>query len=107
MFMVLMMIGKTDCSICHSNTGVFCRTCLKMRYGEDIEQVRENKNWICPHCSEKTGTKPYWICNSLLCLRKRDLTSTGISIFKARQMGFESVAHYLADLLSKEGFPSK
>ena len=43
-------IGKTDCSICHSNTGVFCRTCLKLRYGEDIEQVQENKNWIYPHC---------------------------------------------------------
>ena len=52
-------IRKTDCSICHSNIGMFCRTCLKLRYGEDIEQVLENKNWIYPHCSEKRGINPY------------------------------------------------
>ncbi|XP_011003746.1 PREDICTED: cell division cycle-associated protein 7-like isoform X2 [Populus euphratica] len=56
-------IGKTDCSFCHSPTGVFCRGCLKVRYGEDIEEVRENKKWMCPHCVEERGSNPYWICN--------------------------------------------
>ncbi|KAM7278974.1 hypothetical protein ACFE04_006108 [Oxalis oulophora] len=57
-------LGKTDCSVCHSSTGVFCRACLKVRYGEEIEEVRENKQWMCPHCIEEKGARPYWICNS-------------------------------------------
>ncbi|KAH9298448.1 hypothetical protein KI387_030130 [Taxus chinensis] len=56
-------LGKTDCSVCHSSMGVFCRACLKIRYGEDIEEVKQNKNWMCPHCSEQKGINPYWICN--------------------------------------------
>ncbi|XP_057446881.1 uncharacterized protein LOC130738755 isoform X2 [Lotus japonicus] len=58
-------LGKTDCSVCHSSTGVFCRACLKVRYGEEIEEVRENKGWMCPHCIEEKGINPYWICNSM------------------------------------------
>jgi len=29
----------------------------------EIEEVREKKGWMCPHCIEEQGTKPYWICN--------------------------------------------
>ncbi|GLJ11958.1 hypothetical protein SUGI_0180980 [Cryptomeria japonica] len=97
-------LGKTDCSVCHSSTGVFCRACLKIRYGEDIEEVRKNKKWMCPHCSEEKGTNPYWICNSSFCLKKRNIPPTGIAIFTAREMGYESVAHYLVDVLKKRGF---
>jgi len=97
-------LGKTDCSICHSSTGVLCRACLKVRYGEDMEVVRENKNWTCPHCSEEKGINPYWICNSSFCLKKRKIPPTGIAIYRAREMGYESVAHYLADVLRKQGF---
>lgn len=97
-------LGKTDCSICHSSTGVLCRACLKVRYGEDMEVVRENKNWMCPHCSEEKGINPYWICNSSFCLKKRKIPPTGIAIYRAREMGYESVAHYLADVLRKQGF---
>ncbi|XP_052723274.1 uncharacterized protein LOC108345271 isoform X3 [Vigna angularis] len=92
-------LGKTDCSVCHSSTGVFCRACLKVRYGEEIEEVRENKGWMCPHCIEEQGTKPYWICNSSICLRKRKMPPTGIAVFKARQMGYNSVAHLLMEEL--------
>lgn len=95
-------LGKTDCSICHSTNGVLCRACLKVRYGEDMEVVRENKNWMCPHCSEEKGVNPYWICNSSFCLKKRKIPPTGIAIFRAREMGYESVAHYLADVLRKQ-----
>lgn len=94
-------IGKTDCSFCHSPTGVFCRGCLKVRYGEDIEEVRENKKWMCPHCVEERGTNPYWICNSSFCLRKRKMAPTGLAIFKARDMGYKSVAHLLMDELQR------
>lgn len=94
-------IGKTDCSVCHSSNGVLCRACLKVRYGEELEEVRANQEWMCPHCVEEKGTKPYWICNSSFCLKKRNMAPTGIAIFKAREMGYESVAHYLMDRLRK------
>ncbi|KAM3268826.1 hypothetical protein P3S67_030790 [Capsicum chacoense] len=92
-------LGKTDCSICHSSKGVLCRGCLKNRYGEEMEDVRDNKEWICPHCTEEKGINPYWICNSSLCLKKRKMAPTGIAIFRAREMGYKSVAHLLMDQL--------
>ncbi|TKY44820.1 Cell division cycle-associated protein 7 [Spatholobus suberectus] len=94
-------LGKTDCSTCHSSTGVFCRACLKIRYGEEIEEVRENKGWMCPHCIEAKGIKPYWICNSSICLRKRKMPPTGIAVYKAREMGYKSVAHLLVEELKR------
>ncbi|XP_020536123.1 cell division cycle-associated 7-like protein isoform X3 [Jatropha curcas] len=77
-------IGKTDCSICHSSNGVFCRGCLKVRYGEEMEEVRENKKWVCPHCIEEKGINPFWICNSSLCLKKRKMAPTGLAIYKEK-----------------------
>ncbi|XP_059644952.1 uncharacterized protein LOC132286606 [Cornus florida] len=94
-------MGKTDCSVCHSSNGVLCRACLKIRYGEDIEEVRGNSQWMCPHCIEEKGLNPYWICNSSFCLKKRKMAPTGIAIYKAREMGFKSVAHLLMDELQQ------
>ncbi|XP_047265937.1 uncharacterized protein LOC107864767 isoform X2 [Capsicum annuum] len=71
-------LGMTDCSICHSSNGVLCRGCLKNRYGEEMEDVRSNKEWICPHCTEEKGINPYWICSSSLCLKKRKMAPTGL-----------------------------
>ncbi|KAH6761526.1 hypothetical protein C2S52_018959 [Perilla frutescens var. hirtella] len=96
-------IGKTDCSVCHSSNGILCRACLMIRYGEEMEDVRLNKEWMCPHCTEEKGTKPYWICNSSFCLKKRKMTPTGIAIYKAREMGYKSVAHLLMDELQRAG----
>lgn len=31
-----------------------------------MEDVKSNKNWMCPHCTEEKGVKPYWICNRYL-----------------------------------------
>ncbi|MFS7916999.1 hypothetical protein Hanom_Chr03g00183901 [Helianthus anomalus] len=28
-----------------------------------MEEVRENKQWKCPHYIEEEGTRPYWNCN--------------------------------------------
>ncbi|XP_039061001.1 cell division cycle-associated protein 7-like [Hibiscus syriacus] len=92
-------IGKTDCSVCHSSYGVLCRACLKVRYGEELEEVRENKEWMCPHCIEEKGINPYWICNSSLCLKNRKMAPTGIAIYRARELGYKSVAHLLMDEL--------
>ncbi|PIN08552.1 hypothetical protein CDL12_18870 [Handroanthus impetiginosus] len=94
-------IGKTDCSVCHSTNGILCRACLKVRYGEEMEEVRANKEWICPHCIEDKGINPYWICNSSFCLKKRKMVPTGIAIFRAREMGYKSVAHLLMDELQR------
>ncbi|XP_030472974.1 uncharacterized protein LOC115690679 [Syzygium oleosum] len=94
-------IGKTDCSVCHSANGVLCRACLKVRYGEEMEEVRENKDWMCPHCVEATGSNPYWICNSSICLKKRNRAPTGIAVYRARDMGYKSVAHLLMDELQR------
>ncbi|XP_069151478.1 uncharacterized protein [Solanum lycopersicum] len=70
-------LGMSDCSICHSSNGLLCRECLKNRYGEELEEVRANKEWICPHCTEEKGIKPYWFCNRSLCLKKRNIALTG------------------------------
>ncbi|KAL2344140.1 hypothetical protein Fmac_005425 [Flemingia macrophylla] len=94
-------LGKTDCSVCHSSTGVFCRACLKIRYGEEIEEVRENKSWMCPHCIEAKGIIPYWICNSSICLRKRKMPPTGIAVYRARELGYKSVAHLIMEELKR------
>uniref|UniRef100_M1B481 Zinc-finger domain-containing protein n=2 Tax=Solanum TaxID=4107 RepID=M1B481_SOLTU len=91
-------LGMTDCSICHSSNGFLCRECLKNRYGEELEEVRANKEWICPHCTEEKGINPYWFCNRLLCLKKRNIALT-VNTFKARKMGYKSVAHMLMDQL--------
>lgn len=29
----------------------------------EMEDVIANKQWMCPHCIEEMGTKPFWICN--------------------------------------------
>ncbi|XWS60832.1 hypothetical protein CRYUN_Cryun07bG0071100 [Craigia yunnanensis] len=94
-------IGKTDCSVCHSSNGVLCRACLKVRYGEELEEVRENKEWMCPHCIEEKGINPYWICNSSLCLKNRKMAPTGIAIYRARELGYKSVAHLLMNELKR------
>jgi len=28
-----------------------------------MEEVKKNKNWLCPHCVEEKGIKKFWICN--------------------------------------------
>lgn len=94
-------IGKTDCSVCHSTNGIFCRACLMVRYGEELEEVKNNKNWMCPHCIEEKGMKPYWICNSSFCLKNKKMAPTGLAIYRARELGYKSVAHLLMDELQR------
>jgi Zn finger protein HypA/HybF involved in hydrogenase expression len=47
--------GKSECTGCGSATGRFCRACLLVRYGMQLEDVRaemEAGTWLCPHCYE-------------------------------------------------------
>lgn len=97
-------LGKTECSSCHSSNGILCRACLKVRYGEEMEEARKNKNWMCPHCIEEKGIKKFWICNSSICLKKRKIAPTGIAIYEAREQGYASVAHLLMDRLKCRAF---
>ena len=48
--------GKTECARCHSAFGRFCRACLLIRYGSELECVRKQMadgTWLCPHCYEE------------------------------------------------------
>lgn len=48
--------GKTECMRCHGATGRFCRACLHIRYGQTLEEAREQMaagTWLCPHCYEE------------------------------------------------------
>ncbi|XP_027771118.1 uncharacterized protein LOC107013647 isoform X2 [Solanum pennellii] len=65
----------------------------------ELEEVRANKEWICPHCTEEKGIKPYWFCNRSSCLKKRNIALTGNTLKVARRMGYKSVAHMFMDQL--------
>mmetsp|Transcript_16304 Transcript_16304/g.35256 ORF Transcript_16304/g.35256 Transcript_16304/m.35256 type:complete len:434 (-) Transcript_16304:782-2083(-) len=103
-------IGKTDCSRCHSAFGRFCRACLLIRYGLELEEVRaqlEAGTWLCPHCYEEEHPDHGWICNSSICMKRRGLKPTGIAIYEAQERGFKSVAHLLQDQIQKRGGVNK
>ncbi|XP_075505126.1 uncharacterized protein LOC142542394 isoform X2 [Primulina tabacum] len=93
--------GKTDCSNCHSSNGILCRACLKVRYGEEMEEVRANKEWICPHCVEDKGVNLFGYVIVHCCLKQRKMVPTGIAIYRARKMGYKSVAHMLMEELAR------
>ncbi|GLC49801.1 hypothetical protein PLESTB_000310100 [Pleodorina starrii] len=91
-------IGKTSCAGCHSATGIFCRSCLRTRYGQDLDAVRSDPGWRCPHCYEKEHgdwREHGWFCNSSVCMRGRGMLPTGIAIHEALEKGHASVAHML------------
>ncbi|KAL6003454.1 hypothetical protein ACLOJK_023684 [Asimina triloba] len=60
-------------------------------YIYEMEIVRKNKKWMCPHCIEAKGINPYWICNSYV-----------DGYLEAREKGFKSVAHLLMEKLKEE-----
>ncbi|KAL0448279.1 UNVERIFIED_CONTAM: Cell division cycle-associated 7-like protein [Sesamum latifolium] len=77
----------TECSKCEMVTGQFCGDCLYMRYGENVMEVNENPDWICPVCRG--------ICNCSRCRREKGWQPTGAIYKKVASLGFKSVAHYL------------
>ncbi|KAK4417457.1 Cell division cycle-associated 7-like protein [Sesamum alatum] len=77
----------TECSKCEMVTGQFCGDCLYMRYGENVLEVNENPDWICPVCRG--------ICNCSRCRRDKGWQPTGAIYKKVASLGFKSVAHYL------------
>ncbi|GFR41692.1 hypothetical protein Agub_g2439, partial [Astrephomene gubernaculifera] len=104
-------IGKTECGRCGSATGNYCRACLMDRYGQQLEAVRADSSWLCPHCHEEEHgewVQHGWFCNSSFCMKMRGLRPTGIAIHRARHQGFRSVAHLLqATVLALEKEPTE
>ncbi|KIY97168.1 hypothetical protein MNEG_10793 [Monoraphidium neglectum] len=65
-------------SRCHGATGRFCRACLLLRYGQTIEEAREQMaagTWLCPHCYEAEHPADGWMCNSSICMKRRGFKS--------------------------------
>ncbi|KAI3450960.1 hypothetical protein Pfo_007625 [Paulownia fortunei] len=77
----------TECSKCEMVTGQFCGDCLYMRYGENVTEVSQNPDWVCPVCRG--------ICNCSRCRRDKGWAPTGAIYRKVVSLGFKSVAHYL------------
>lgn len=77
----------THCSKCNLVQGQFCGDCLFMRYGENVIEVNQDPNWICPVCRG--------ICNCSLCRHAKGWAPTGNLYRKVIRLGFKSVAHYL------------
>ena len=83
---------------------MFCRACLLIRYGLDLEDVREKMakgEWLCPHCYEEDHPNEGWICNSSICMTRRGMAPTGIAIYEAQGKGFQSVSHFVQAKLLK------
>ncbi|KAL3155874.1 hypothetical protein ABBQ32_012876 [Trebouxia sp. C0010 RCD-2024] len=89
---------KTYCP-CYNSTkrivggkgrGFWCGSCLYIRMGENIHEVRQRRDWRCPCCRDICN------CSGANCLRaRRNLAVTNQLIHEATKQGFKSVAHYL------------
>ena len=98
-------IGKSECTRCGAARGRFCRACLKVRYGLELDDVRAQAKageWLCPHCYEDDHPEEGWICNSSICMTRRGMSPTGIAIYNATEQGFSSVAELVqANILKR------
>ena len=66
----------------------FNQICVYLyRYGENVIEVNQNPNWICPVCRG--------ICNCSLCRQHKGWRPTGAIYRKVKRLGFKFVAHYL------------
>ncbi len=89
---------KTVCSVCDGVNnyyggparGFWCGSCLWLRIGENIDEVRERDDWICPACRDICN------CSGANCMRiKRGWFPTNQLSHEAKDQGYKSVAHYL------------
>ncbi|XP_022762127.1 uncharacterized protein LOC111308032 [Durio zibethinus] len=77
----------THCSQCKLVQGQLSGDCLYTRYGENVIEVNQNPNWICPVCRR--------ICSCSLCCQQKGWRPPGSIYRKVNRLGFKSVAHYL------------
>lgn len=88
---------KTVCSTCNGVNnfyggparGYWCGSCLWLRVGENIDEVRDRSDWQCPACRDLCN------CSGANCMRlKRGWFPTNQLSHEATQMGFASVSYY-------------
>ncbi len=85
---------KTYCP-CYNSTkrivggkgrGFWCGSCLYIRMGENIHEVKHRSDWRCPCCRDICN------CSGANCLRaRRNLAVTNQLIHEAIKQGFKSV----------------
>jgi hypothetical protein len=89
---------KTACRLCEGvnnfyggpQRGSWCGSCLWLRVGENVDEVRGRPDWACPACRDVCN------CSGANCMRlKRGWFPTAQLAHEAREQGFRSVAHYL------------
>ena len=89
---------KTVCSVCDGVNnyyggparGFWCGSCLWLRIGENIDEVRDRTDWVCPACRDICN------CSGANCMRiKRGWFPTNQLSHEAKDQGYKSVAHYL------------
>ncbi|KAL0488019.1 cell division cycle-associated 7-like protein [Acrasis kona] len=85
---------KTCCSRCTNTTnsnirGCFCGSCLRNRYGEDIDHVLSTPGWVCPICRN--------VCNCSSCRRKACKNPVSITTREALKSDHLSVYHMLIE----------
>jgi Zinc-finger domain of monoamine-oxidase A repressor R1 len=85
---------KTVCSSCDGCNnffggparGYWCGSCLWLRVGENIDEVRQLSDWQCPACRDICN------CSGANCMRlKRGWFPTNQLSHEANAMGFNSV----------------
>lgn len=94
---------KTYCP-CYNSTkrivggkgrGFWCGSCLYIRMGENIHEVRQRRDWRCPCCRDICN------CSGANCLRaRRNLAVTNQLIHEATKQGFKSVGSSILTPLS-------
>ncbi|CAN1133557.1 Cell division cycle-associated 7-like protein [Linum perenne] len=87
----------TRCCKCELVQGQLCGDCLYMRYGENVIEVNQNPDWICPVCRG--------ICNCSLCRKGKGWLPTGNLYRKVTKLGFNSVAHFLIQTCRAKSTP--
>lgn len=69
--------------------GFWCGSCLYIRMGENIHEVKHRRDWRCPCCRDICN------CSGANCLRaRRNLAVTNQLIHEATKQGFKSVSLY-------------
>ncbi|CAA7043450.1 unnamed protein product [Microthlaspi erraticum] len=66
---------------------MFCPPCLKFRYGEILEAVVANNNWLCPRCRG--------VCSCSYCREKIGLEPTGKLITLVKEFGCNNALEFL------------
>ncbi|KDD72735.1 hypothetical protein H632_c2959p0, partial [Helicosporidium sp. ATCC 50920] len=89
---------KSNCAACEGRSnyyggpqrGSWCGSCLWLRAGENLDEIRGRADWLCPACRDLCN------CSGANCQRlKRGWFATNQLSHEATSLHYASVAHYL------------